>query len=181
MENPEEGTIISRLKQFIESCALSNSQFADKAGIPRPTLSQLINGRNKSINDLLLRKLHDSFPDLNVSWLLFGSGNMRNDVNIEISEGQNKPNSATINLETPDNKDVNTLFDQVFTHSPELGIEKETQKKQIFEQPDRDGIIKEATNGLKLPSPSHGKKIKSIIVLYTDSSFEVFSPDKAES
>ncbi len=181
MENPEEGTIISRLKQFIESCALSNSQFADKAGIPRPTLSQLINGRNKSINDLLLRKLHDSFPDLNVSWLLFGSGNMRNDVNIEISEGQNKPNTTAINLEAPDNKDVNTLFDQVFTHSPELVIEKGSQKKQISEQPDRNERIKEVVDGPELPSPPPGKKIKSIIVLYTDSSFEVFSPDKAET
>lgn len=181
MENIEEGTIISRLKQFIESCALSNSQFADKAGIPRPTLSQLVNGRNKSINDLLLRKLHDSFPDLNISWLLFGLGNMRNDTNIEISEGQNTHRIAIANSEVPDNKDVNTLFDQVFTYSSNQVIGGKKQKKEASEQSDRDNRIKEEQMGPELPSPPPGKKIKSIIVLYTDSSFEVFSPDKSES
>ena len=39
--------IISRLKTYLNSMNISNSQFADTCGIPRPTLSQLLNGRNK--------------------------------------------------------------------------------------------------------------------------------------
>ena len=85
MEKLEEGTVITRLKTFIEYCGLSNSQFADRAGIPRPTLSQLIHGRNKSVNDLLLRKLHENFPALDISWLLFGVGSMLKESNIQFS------------------------------------------------------------------------------------------------
>jgi predicted XRE-type DNA-binding protein len=43
--------IISRLKLFLEQNGISNSQFADTCGIPRPTLSQLLNGRNKKVSD----------------------------------------------------------------------------------------------------------------------------------
>ena len=49
--------IVERLKQYIAEKGLTNTQFADRAGIPRPTLSQILHGRNKTINDVLLRKL----------------------------------------------------------------------------------------------------------------------------
>ncbi|MBR6014346.1 MAG: helix-turn-helix domain-containing protein, partial [Selenomonadaceae bacterium] len=41
--------IVSRLKMFLEQAGISNSQFADTCDIPRPTLSQLLNGRNKKV------------------------------------------------------------------------------------------------------------------------------------
>lgn len=43
----EEYNVAIRLKGFIESQGLTNSQFADRCGIPRPSLSQLLTGRNK--------------------------------------------------------------------------------------------------------------------------------------
>ena len=85
MENEQDNPIIYRLKQFLASTGLSSTQFADKAGIPRPTLSQLLHGRNKSINNQILSKLDESFPELNTLWLLFGRGSMRVDSNIETS------------------------------------------------------------------------------------------------
>ena len=81
--------IVERLKQYIAEKGLTNTQFADRAGIPRPTLSQILHGRNKTINDVLLRKLDAAFPDFNLSWLLFGRGDMRNIANSEISEPEN--------------------------------------------------------------------------------------------
>lgn len=82
-------SIIERLKQFIEHTGMSNSQFADFAGIPRPTLSQLVHGRNKTISDQLLRKLDEKFPQLDIRWLLCGKGTMLLTPDIEISEPQN--------------------------------------------------------------------------------------------
>lgn len=46
--------IAARLKFFIENRGLTNSQFADSCEIPRPTLSQILSGRNKKISDLLI-------------------------------------------------------------------------------------------------------------------------------
>ncbi|MDO5396113.1 MAG: helix-turn-helix domain-containing protein [Bacteroidales bacterium] len=68
--------IVGRLKEYIEYLGMQNSQFADKAQIPRPTLSQILNGRNKKISNELIDKLHYTFPNLNIMWLLFGDGEM---------------------------------------------------------------------------------------------------------
>ncbi len=68
--------IISRLKQFLGDTGISNSQFADTCVIPRPTLSQLLNGRNKKVSDEVIAKIHRAYPSLNIMWLLFGDGEM---------------------------------------------------------------------------------------------------------
>lgn len=68
--------IVSRLKSFIDYLGLTYSTFADHAGITRPTLSQILNGRNKKISNELINKIHDAFPSLNIMWLMFGDGSM---------------------------------------------------------------------------------------------------------
>ena len=60
----------------MESSGISNSQFADTCEIPRPTLSQLLNGRNKKVSDEVISKIHNAYPTLNVLWLMFGDGEM---------------------------------------------------------------------------------------------------------
>lgn len=94
--------IVSRLKKFIEFTGLPVSQFADNALIPRPTLSQILNGRNKKISNELISKLHDAFPSLNVMWLMFGDGDMLDSRNIEISERQNHPSIESTDSQSSD-------------------------------------------------------------------------------
>ncbi|MDE6271692.1 MAG: helix-turn-helix domain-containing protein [Muribaculaceae bacterium] len=69
-----EDTVASRLKLFIDTSGLTSTQFADMCGIPRPSLSQILSGRNKKISDILVGQIHRAFPDLSVVWLLFGEG-----------------------------------------------------------------------------------------------------------
>ena len=59
-----EESIATRLKVFMDSMELSHSQFADSCGIPRPTLSQLLSGRNKKISNLLVGQIHRAYPAL---------------------------------------------------------------------------------------------------------------------
>jgi len=68
--------IVTRLKIFLEQAGISNSQFADTCDIPRPTLSQLLNGRNKKVSDEVIGKIHRAYPTLNIMWLMFGDGEM---------------------------------------------------------------------------------------------------------
>lgn len=68
--------IVSRLKTFIDYLGIPYSAFADQAQITRPTLSQILNGRNKKISNELISKLHAAFPSLNILWLMFGDGDM---------------------------------------------------------------------------------------------------------
>lgn len=65
-----------RLKVFMDSTGLNNSQFADRCGLPRPSFSQLLSGRNKKVSDVVLTRIHDAFPQLNMLWLMFGEGDM---------------------------------------------------------------------------------------------------------
>ena len=118
--------IVSRLIQFKNSTNLTSSQFADKAGIPRPTLSQFLNGRNKRLSDDLIAKLHLAFPQLNVLWLLFGQGDMLVNENIEISEGKNGEISGGLFSQTPDsqaniNPDISEIFVENFDQSGKIG------------------------------------------------------------
>ena len=71
-----EQNVATRLKLFMDNQGLSHSQFADRSSIPRPTLSQLLSGRNKKISDVLVGQIHRAFPQLSVLWLLFGEGEM---------------------------------------------------------------------------------------------------------
>lgn len=81
--------LVNRLKHYMDKSQVTISQFADRCGIPRPTMSQLMNGRNKRISDEVITKIHNAFPDLSILWLMFGEGDMASISNIEISEPQN--------------------------------------------------------------------------------------------
>ena len=90
--------IVSRLQTYIKYTNLSSSQFADHANIPRPTLSQIIGGRNKKISHELIEKLHLAYPALSVTWLLFGDGPMLVDgtpATPQISDNQQNADQQT--------------------------------------------------------------------------------------
>lgn len=93
--------IVTRLKKFIDYLGMAYSQFADSAQIPRPTLSQILNGRNKKISNELITKLHETFPTLNIMWLMFGDGEMVTDGNIKISQPQEQVDRSTDTLFMP--------------------------------------------------------------------------------
>lgn len=64
--------LVSRLNKYIAQNSLTASQVADRTGIPRPSLSQILSGRNRKISNEVIMRLHQSFPDLDMMWLLFG-------------------------------------------------------------------------------------------------------------
>lgn len=80
---------VNRLKFFMDKENITSSQFADSCRIPRPTMSQILNGRNKKISDELIAKIHAAYPRLSVLWLMFGEGDMAINSNTQISEAQN--------------------------------------------------------------------------------------------
>ncbi len=67
--------MVDRLKKFMEVHNLLPSQFADAVGIPRSTFSQMT-GRNKTIKSEAISKIHATYPNLSINWLLFGEGDM---------------------------------------------------------------------------------------------------------
>lgn len=126
--------LVNRLRYFMENLRIPISQFADTCGIPRPTMSQLMNGRNKRVSDEIINKIHNGYPSLSILWLMFGEGEMEAATNTAISESQNdtsepisapqqannqnftnaKENLEATSFRTPENSDFeNSLFDDV--------------------------------------------------------------------
>lgn len=64
---------VDRLKLIMEHFELSPSSFADKIGVQRSSISHLLNGRNRPSLDFVM-KLLQTFPEVNIYWLLNGKG-----------------------------------------------------------------------------------------------------------
>ncbi len=177
MSETQKNPIIVRLERFIAYTGMSNSQFADRAGIPRPTLSQILHGRNKSINDTLLRKLDESFPQLNLVWLLFERGDMLTDSNFEFSRSSDSRNLEDTGLKDADNENIihpASLFSQVqetYGNESKTGCDRETGEDTGISSSDAVAAAVSAVG-----SSTCGKTISSIIVFYSDHSFKTFLP-----
>lgn len=180
MEIIEDSPIIQRLKAYIEYVGLSTTQFADKASIPRPTFSQLLRGRNKTINNQILGKLNDSFPDLNILWLLFGQGNMRISANIKTSESQNTLNGTINNSQYAEMQDIEG---RSFRNLEQQQIDKVDIQASLFDNmgpaeafdDEKFGAFKEAVSKKNIENPK--RKISSIVVFYSDNSFQTYLPE----
>lgn len=164
--------IASRLKQFMAANGIASSQFADNADIPRPTLSQLLNGRNKKISNELITKIHEAYPGLNVLWLMFGEGNMECDSNFEVSKPQITPKKHTSAVQEP-------RYDTVYiAQSPDY---KDPARTTNYESATPTGdrpIPAEAMQALSNAGAriADTARVQQIMVLYTDGRFETFTP-----
>lgn len=129
----EDQNVAIRLKGFIDSQGLTHSQFSDRCGIPRPSLSQIISGRNKKVSDVIVSQIHKAFPQLSILWLLFGEGSMLNSLENSRPSNQSEENiQFSENSESSANSDPDVqaapiyddaMFDDVsiFTDSASAG------------------------------------------------------------
>lgn len=182
--------IVSRLKEFINYLAIPVTQFADTCKIPRPSLSQLLNGRNKKVSDELIGKIHEAFPELSVMWLMFGEGTMLFNSNIKTSEPQSAPNLEFSLSQPSDNEtisatiDFNTNYQDSSSDNSAKAIEVNSPgnlPENLGKTEENDALPeKENYPGSTSPTisfnPTGGKSIVNIIVYYSDNSFESFTP-----
>lgn len=178
--------IVNRIKQFMNAGGISSTQFADACGIPRPTLSQILSGRNKKISDEVISKIHDAYPSLSVLWLLFGEGSMTMGGNTPLSEAQNgakKQFSASEMSDIeghifgdmpsqsslfPESDNVTMVFDD------EPG-DNEAADSRALESSTLETSVEGSTPVVQIPADG-SKTIVNIMVLYSDNSFQSFVP-----
>ena len=67
----------NRIKTWMQKEGLKSSQFADKIGVNRATISHILSGRNKPSIDFF-QKLLTAYPGLNANWFITGIGYMYN-------------------------------------------------------------------------------------------------------
>lgn len=183
-----EANVAERLKNFIENKGLSYSQFADACGIPRPSLSQLLTGRNKKINDIMVRQIHNQFPDLSVVWLLFGEGPMEvgltaNQQNDRVIRNDIFDETAFID-DTLDNSESKKIIfspsgQSLVENAREIGPKatQNTAKIADYKADKLQQIVKELQGQIDNFKKNPRKAIR-ITVYYDDSTFEEFAPSR---
>ena len=161
---------------FMEQAGISSSQFADNCEIPRPTLSQLLNGRNKKVSDEVIGKIHRAYPTLNVMWLMFGDGEML----MSGSDGE------TTGGQAPD-RDSHT--DDSVQRAISFEEEGPTGYQRTVKQPQRvttspsmneaiQNIMRSTTagRGAQRGSSAGDRHVVKMLVFYSDGRFEEFGP-----
>lgn len=170
--------IVNRLKIFMTKHGIGSTQFADACGIPRPTLSQILSGRNKKISDEVIAKIHSAYPSLSMLWLLFGEGPDETSANNEISEplaaSQTPPQTAPANAFYPSaptvSENANEAIGGLF--GPEMNSEP-----LMFEDEKPEAAMHTDTPTPTVTIPADGSKsIINITVFYSDNSFQTFIP-----
>ena len=138
-----------RLQQFLQAENISQSQFADTVGITRAGVSHILSGRNKPGYEFLLN-LTKYYPALNIEWLISGKGKMYK------TEEPRYPASMAV---LPFPAEVS---------AEEVAAEDAVAGEKPSREPENEGIAAADT-------PAVQRKVRKIIVLYDDSTFEEFS------
>ncbi len=162
----EGQNVSTRLKLFMESVELSNSQFADLCGIPRPSLSQLLSGRNKKLSDVVVKQIHDKFPQLSVVWLMFGEGEML----------LPKPINPTLLSEAAKFMDDEPTAD---TNANLTALNQPAFTANISENKRVNHDFANVNQAPKIEKiPQNPRKVVSITIFYDDNSYETFTPEQ---
>jgi len=98
--------ILNRIKKIISDNNLSNSEFAEKIGIPKSSVSHLLSERNNPSLDVII-KISEMFKDISTDYLIFGYesnkeipseplNNLFDNINKESSKDSVKDSNNTI-------------------------------------------------------------------------------------
>ena len=156
--------MLDRIKRFIETQNMTASGFANVIGVQRSSVSHILSGRNKPSLDFVL-KLKEHYPDLNLDWLLFGTGPI---LMSKITQRENRQLQNEIDFENPIVKKNSETQDK-----QNVEDEKKIEKYQSTKEHSATVVDDKMTEKL----PVNGEKdVKKVILLYKDGSFEEFNP-----
>lgn len=164
-----EENVASRLKLFIDTSGLTSSRFADMCGIPRPSLSQFLSGRNKKVSNELVGQIHHAFPDLSIMWLLFGEGPVRR--SSEQNDAEKSPENPSTLLNFPTNDTAPGQYDKENGLNVGRNVSKQTDNK-VFESDLKILDLQKQIEHLR----NNPRKVVQITIYYDDSTFETFVP-----
>ncbi|UII81910.1 helix-turn-helix transcriptional regulator [Flagellimonas sp. CMM7] len=97
--------IIERIQTVIDHYGLTISSFADKIGVQRSSISHLLKGRNRPSLDFVM-KVVQTYPEVNLYWLLNGKGNFPNSLQNEDSPTPNPPSISIEKSNVRDNDNI---------------------------------------------------------------------------
>lgn len=168
-----------RIEFIMNGYGLTSSQFADKTGIPRASVSHILSGRNKPSLEVL-QKVATVFPDVDVQWLMLGVGK--------------QPDfSSMTHRDSPKEPDVveeTTLFMQYNEPEAPVAYSRQVQQQAVQVEKPRVEEVRQQKTASKSPQQQRKstpqrtatvdqvRRIKEIRVFYNDGTYEILYPEK---
>jgi transcriptional regulator with XRE-family HTH domain len=145
-----------RIKKIMDNENLTPARFADKLQINRAVVSHILNGRNNPSLDVVMKILSE-MDYINSDWLINGTGSMYRD--------------GYVSTETENEQG---LFDEsAINTDKDPGLSEYLKEKHV----QQSGLPLKSVGQQQLTSSNErNKKIKEIIIYYTDNTFETFTP-----
>ena len=153
---------VKRLETIFDYYGLTASSFADKINVQRSSISHLLSGRNKPSLDFIL-KVIESYPDVDLLWLLNGTGNFPKDENT---------NSRVLNsspIQKTENEQINDLIDLFSNNTPLT----QNEKNPVFETNSKNYSNMENFNN-PINTLNNNSEIEQIVVFYKDETFKTY-------
>ena len=149
-------TIIDRLKLILERVNLTPGNFADKIGVAPATISHILSGRNKYPSAEVMLRLHETYPDIDLNWLLTGEG--------------------TLVKDDPDSMFTGSLFGENPINPTQRTSESENRKENALESAKNDDNVVVKQEIIYKEKPA--RNIAEIRIFYDDGTYETFTPNK---
>ena len=173
-----------RIELLMKCYNLSSSQFADKTGIQRASVSHILSGRNKPSLEVML-KIYESFPDLDIKWLMTGVGEEpAGDVAV-VKEPvpSTQPSGLFGGFENETANDDHLPFVNAIVSEPvappvrKSRVQPEVQRVSDTSapQPEKRRAVQ---SRVAAQAPVAQRKIKEVRVFYTDGTYEVLVPER---
>ncbi len=149
-------TIIDRLRMILERVNLTPGNFADKIGVAPATISHILSGRNKYPSAEVMLRLHETYPDIDLNWLLTGEG--------------------TLIKDDPDSMFTGSLFGDNLINATKSAAEAENRKENTLETANNvdNPVVKQEIIYKEKPT----RKIAEIRIFFDDGTYETFTPSK---
>lgn len=179
-----------RLLKLLDTEQLSSSKFADVIGVQRSSVSHILTGRNKPSFDFLQKTLK-AFPMLNADWLILAEGDMyegergpgggslfdqpaavrKMPASDQEVRSEDQPSYAGSSAASADDIPEAAGSGERNLHSEE--VQPQGPKAQDAAAGAPEGIAPELPPGQAVIP---GKKVKRVVLLYDDNSFDAYEP-----
>ena len=171
-----------RIELLMKSYDLSPSQFAERTGIQRASVSHILSGRNKPSLEVML-KVYEAFPGVDMKWLMTGVGEepVRH---VAANQAPIADDTLFASIDTASQR-PQQVENSLFTPVVETAHEEAKPRRTPVQQPVREKAVPDArprrmpANRLaQMAAMQPEKKIKEIRIYYRDGTYETLVPEK---
>lgn len=163
-----------RLEQFIAAVNITQAQLAETLGVARGSISHLIQGRNKPGFDFLTSMM-EKFPDLNIEWLMRGTGTMFKSLSPVAAQAQKQSVREAEAVKTSEPSELD-LFSSFLPEEPEQSMispqESQNPVQRHMERPNIQFSARNEPQAAMVQSVVKQKVITKIVIFFDDNSFQ---------